>query len=259
MPSLREIQRAMRDHAFDHRGPEAAAAAIADVHAFSPAERLTIHRNATLLGLGAAMTALFPTVGRLVGAAFFDRMARDYLRARPPRDPRLARLGGDFPAFVGAYAPAAGLPYLADVARLEVARTHAFHAAEAEPLRPEALLAIPEDRLGELRLTPHPSLRFVASAWPVAAIWEANRPDVAEPPPIDLGRGGETVLVWRPDAEVRVRAVGSGVFAFLMALATDQPLATAWDGARAVDPAFQLVPELQALFLARCFHEARLP
>lgn len=257
MSSLRDLQRAMRDHAFDRGG--APVAAIADVHAFSPVERLGIHRNATLLGLGMALRASFPVILRLVGEAFFDRMARDFLIVTPPRDPRMSRLGLEFPAFVGGYPAAAALPYLSDVARLEVAWTHAYHAAEAEPLAPEALLAFPEDRLGEVVLAPLPSLRFVASAYPVAKIWRANQPDRAEPEAIGLDAGGEMAVVWRPADTVRVQAVGNGAFTFLMALATGQSLDTAWAGALALAPDFQLIPELQALLTARWFSEARLP
>lgn len=257
MSSLRDLQRAMRDHAFDRGGGARAARAIEDVHAFSPLERLGIHRNATLLGLGAAMRAAFPVCVRLVGEEFFDAMARGFLVAQPPKDPRLSRLGQDFPAFVGGYAPAHGLPYLADVARLEVAWTHAFHAADAAPLAPEALLGFPETRIGEVRLTPLPSLRFVASDYPAAAIWRANQAD--DPPPVDLGAGGEKAVVWRPGDAVRIRTVGAGAFTFLMALAMDEPLANAWAGASAVDPGFEIVSELQALLAARAFTEARLP
>lgn len=259
MSSLRDLQRAMRDHAFDRGGTPIATAAIADVHAFSPAERLGIHRNATLLGLGMALRASFPVTLRLVGEAFFDRMARDFLLAAPPRDPRMSRLGLEFPAFVGGYAAASALPYLSDVARLEVAWTHAYHAAEAVPLAPEALLAFPEDRLGEVVLTPLPSLRFVASAYPVATIWRANQPEHADPEAIRLDAGGEMAVVWRPDDTVRVQALGNGGFTFVMALATGQSLDTAWAGALALAPDFQLIPELQALLTARWFSEARLP
>lgn len=259
MPSLRELQKAMRDHAFDKGGTDAAASAVSDVHPIAPAERLNIHRNATLLGFGAAMSALFPVVTRLVGEDFFDYMARAFLKANPPEDPVLHRLGYAFPEFVQNFEPAASLPYLSDVARLEAAWTYAYHAADAQPINPESLLGFPEDQLGDVLLTPLPSTRFVTSSYPVSAIWEANLPDTGSSDEISLDDGGETILIYRPDTDVIVRPVSSGAFSFLMALSAHQNISAALDSALSIDPMFQFVEELRTLLLARCFQEARLP
>jgi hypothetical protein len=53
----------------------------------------------------------------------------------------------DFPDFIEQFEPASSVPYLADVARLEMLRVRAFHAADADPLTARsgrASLADPE-------------------------------------------------------------------------------------------------------------------
>lgn len=258
MRALREFQARLRDFAFDAGDRSALAGVLADCGGPSMAERLSIHRNTTLLGLSAALGDAFPVLRRLVGEAFFARLAQDYLRVHPPRRASLITIGGDLPGFLTGYAPVAALPYLADVARLEVAWTHAHHAADAEPLTPQALSALDSERLGELRLSLLPSHRLLASAYPVDAIWRSNQPD-AEDEDIRLDRGPVHLLVQRPAMAVEIRPVSRGAFSFLMALVARQPLAAAWDSALATDPAFNLAAVLGDLLAGRAFGGYSLP
>lgn len=258
MRRVREFQTRMRDFAFDSGGRGQLLSALADCGGPPTLERLSIHRNTTMLGLSAALGDAFPVVRRLVGEAFFERMAQDYLRAHPPRRASLLTIGGEFPGFLTGYAPVAELPYLTDVARLEIAWTHAYHAADAEPLHPQILATLDPERLGELCLTPLPSQRLLASAYPVDAIWRGNQPDAPDAE-IRLDSGPAHLLIHRPEMAVEIHPVSRGAFSFLMALAARQPLAAAWDSALATDPTFDLAGELAALLAARAFGGYSLP
>jgi hypothetical protein len=66
-----------------------------------------------------ALKDAFPAVHRIVGPEFFQAMARAYIVLEPPRSPILLDYGAGFPDFIGEFEPAAVLPYLADVARIE--------------------------------------------------------------------------------------------------------------------------------------------
>lgn len=157
------------------------------------ARRFAVYRNNVVHGLTQALVRRFPVVERLVGPAFFAAMARVFVAAHPPRTPVLLRYGDAFPGFLAGFPPVAHLPYLADVARLELARGAAYHAADAAPLDPEALrTAGPRTRL---RL--HPSLRLLRSDWPVVAIWAANQPGGSGSP---SDRGPQVALVARDPA-----------------------------------------------------------
>ncbi|MFA7290739.1 MAG: DNA-binding domain-containing protein, partial [Rhodocyclaceae bacterium] len=106
-----------------------------------PAQRFGIYRNNVMVSLIEALADTFPVVQTLVGEEFFRAMAREFVRVSPPVSPVLAYYGDEFPAFVEHFPPAASLPYLADVARLEYARVLAFHAADSVPLATETLMA----------------------------------------------------------------------------------------------------------------------
>ena len=99
-----------------------------------PARRFAVHRNNVVAGLVKALQTRFPVVQKIVGEEFFAAMARVFVMRKPPRTPILAMYGDEFAAFIAAFEPAGELAYLADVARLEAARTRAYHAADAMPI-----------------------------------------------------------------------------------------------------------------------------
>jgi hypothetical protein len=258
MRSLREVQKDMRDQALDRIDRTLLLSEIKDNMSFPPEERLQLYRNNTVLGLTDALSAAFPVVARLVGPPFFARLAGDFIRAHPPRQPAMLRYGSDFPTFLSGYDPAQSLPYLADVARLEAAWNHAYHAPEAVPLAPESLQSVVPDDLGRLTLALHPSLRFVASSYPVLDIWRANQDEASADQTVDLGSGAQRLIVYRPEAQVFIRPLGMGAFSFLMTLGIGQSLETAWESAFALDRDFDITAELSALLAGNIFIEARL-
>src|SRR5258706_8382675 len=130
-------------------------------------------------------------------------MARFHVRATPPTSPLLFEYGRDFPGFIERYEYARSMPWLADIARIERAWLDAYHAADMETLRPEALASIPPERLSDVIFVPHPATRIVCSEFPAVPIFVPNRcegpvdPIVAAVPP--AGR------VTPPGLEVGVR------------------------------------------------------
>ena len=110
--------------------------------------RFAVHRNNVTVSLVAALAARFPVVERLVGEEFFRAMARAYVKREPPRSPVLLHYGATFPGFIEEFEPARTLAYLGDVARLELARGRAYHAADATPVGTEAFAACRASSLG---------------------------------------------------------------------------------------------------------------
>jgi hypothetical protein len=226
--------------------PERAVPAATTSHTGErPVRRFAVYRNNVTVGLVDALKARFPAVERIVGAEFFAAMARLFVRAHPPSSPLLMTYGDNFADFIQRFPPAADLPYLADVARLEAARTRAYHAADATPLDPTRLRALPPPALAAVRVVLHPSAEIVRSPHPIVTIWAMNSGE-AELGPIEDWRG-EDALVLRPALEVEVRKLPAGGAAFLAALAAGQPLADAVDIAMQADAAFDLVTNLAGL------------
>lgn len=207
--------------------------------------RFSVYRNNVHASLVDVLAGRFPVSAKLVGEAFFRAMARIYVAKTPPDSAVLLRYGGGFADFVAGFPPAAPVPYLADVARLEWARHGAYHAADAEPLPQEALAAL-VPRAERLVLTLHPSLRLVRSDYPVVTIWELAARD-GEDEPVRLPAEGEDALVLRPALEVEVRRLPEGGAVFIQALQDGAQLPEAAVRASAVAPGFDLVASLAGL------------
>lgn len=176
------------------------------------ARRFDVHRNNVIASLADAVADTFPVVRALVGEAFFRALAVAFVRSHPPRGPVLHAYGDAFPAFVARFPPAAVLPYLADVARLEWARVEACHAADAQPL---TLAPSAGERIGELLPVLHPATRLVGSPHAIVSLWAAHQQDAA-PEHLDAGPA-ENALVVRPAHEVLVLRCDAGTAAFVRA------------------------------------------
>jgi hypothetical protein len=215
-------------------------------------KRFSVYRNNVVVGLTEALQAAFPAVCRIVGEAFFRAMARTYVVSEPPTSPILLDYGAGFPDFVAGFEPAASLPYLPDVAGIERAWTEAYHAREAVALEHTALAAIPSDRVADIRLALHPSLRVVRSQFPALTIWRMNVDD-GVPGSVDFGSGGEDVLVLRSAAEVEARLMPPGGAEFVTALANGQTAAEATRSAMGASALFDLSANFAALIGAGAF------
>lgn len=216
-----------------------------------PAERrFAVYRNNVVAGLGEALKAAFPVTRRIVGDEFFAAMARIHVVHEPPRSPVMLDYGVGFADFVGAFEPAASLPYLRDVARLERAWAEAYHAAETVPLEPAAFARIAPEHVPSIRLALHPSARVVRSSFPVVTIWQMNI-ETGVPTIVDIDAGGEDALIARPRAEVEVRVLPPGMAAFIAALAANAQIVRATEAALDDDARFDLSHALAILLDAR--------
>ena len=182
-----------------------------------PASRFAVYRNNVHSSLINALAAAHPVTLQLVGDEFFRAMAGLYVQACPPSSALMSEYGSTFAGFIQAFEPAASVPYLADVARLERLRVGAYHAADITPLDHQRIalqLRSPTD-LGRLRLQLHPSLATLASPYAVVAIWAAHQGGTSAT--FDPWHA-QAALVLRQGLEVKVFAIDSGTVAFIDSL-----------------------------------------
>ena len=187
-------------------------------------KRFAVYRNNVAVSLTEALETGFPVLRKLLGQDFFKAMAGVYLRAHPPSSPLMMHYGAEMPDFLAAFPPVAHLPYLPDVARLELALRESYHAADAPPVDPTTLqVAEPE----ALVLAFAPATRLVRSDFPVHGIWLANTTGGTP------GRGAEAALVTRPGFDPEVHHLSPAQGAVAAALMAGAPLGEA--AARAPD------------------------
>jgi hypothetical protein len=203
--------------------------------------RLHVYRNNLFASLGAALGAVYPVVARLVGEGFFRQLARGYVLGHPSLSGDLHDFGAQLPAYLHKQASLATLPYLADVAALEWACHEVYHEADEAAFDASALAGLPAEAQARLRLHLQLATRFVASPFPVLAIWRANQAAASDDvTPVSLDAAGVHLLVARCDFEVEFRVLGGGEDRFLRALAEGRTLPAALQAALASEAGFDL-------------------
>lgn len=224
------------------------ARALADGHAPLPPiranrlaapQRLQVYRNNTRITLVEALRSVYPAVQRLVGEGFFEAAAEEYVRLNPSSSGNVQDYGGAFPVFLRAYAPAASLPYLGEVAMLEWRRLQTALAPSHTPMDLAALAAVPEDMLPELRFHHQPAARALESPFPILSIWEFCQ-DADPEGEFDLDIGGECVLFSRPALDVTMRRLSRGEHVFLKTLCRGDTFAAACEAALVTEPSFDV-------------------
>lgn len=216
-------------------------------NASDPARRFAVYRNNVIVSLVEALADTFTVTQALVGETFFRAMARLFAYANPPTSRLLAFYGETFPDFIERFPPAAGVPYLADVARLEFLRVRAYHAADVAPIRTEEIAAVQgrEEDLPSLNLAIHPSIGVLDSTAAVVSLWAAHQGigDLATVVP-DIP---ETALILRNGLDVEVMQIPRAAGVFIQALKSGATLGGATASALTVDPCFDAAMPLALL------------
>ena len=188
--------------------------------------RYGVYRNNVTVSLRDALAEGFPSIVRLIGRDNFDHIARAYLRQTPPTSPLMMHYGADLPAFLKSVEQLAHLPYLADVAQIDVAMRQSYHAADSEAVDATALQALDEETLLRTRFEFAPSMRLLRSQWPIGAIWQYTM------------RGGEKptgtaqdVLILRAEFDPEPHVLGAGAADVLSALQNGTPFGEAVESA----------------------------
>ena len=214
-------------------------------------KRYNVYRNNVAISLIDALAAVYPAVQRITGVDFFRAMARSHIRATPPSSPLLFEYGRDFPAFIEKYEYASLMPWLADTARIERAWLDAYHAANAEPLAPAALAAVPREKLADLVFITHPATQIVRSRFSDVTIVAANR----STNPVDKIDASmpEDGLITRPDFDVVLRRLPPGGATFIESLMSRRSLGEAAASALETSSSFDIAANIAGMIDAGAF------
>lgn len=174
------------------------------------------------------LAAAFPMVRAMLGAEDFAQLARAVWREHPPMLGDMGEWGDALPTWIEARSDFSEWPWLADCARLELARHRCERAADAS-LEVASLTWLAEIDPALLTLELMPGTWAICSRWPLATIAQAHgdggdfdavRSALAE------GRG-EAVLVARQGWRAQVHRVDAATAQWTLDLLARTPLASA--------------------------------
>ncbi len=170
-------------------------------------ERMSVYADGYVARLSEALAETYEAVRHLLGAEAFTELARLYLEAHPSKSYNLNDVGKEMPSFIGTTRFAGELPFLPDLAALELSVASAFHAFDTAPFDASVLGGLTEEDWEKMRIAFHPSVRVVGSAWPVLDLWNARKTPIAEMS-VPLEGRPQNVLVYRREHQVYCEPIG---------------------------------------------------
>jgi|AACY02.18.fsa_nt_gi Uncharacterized protein conserved in bacteria (DUF2063). len=188
--------------------------------------RYGVYRNNVTVSLREALAEGFPSLVSLIGRENFDHVARAYLRQSPPTSPLMMQYGAGLPDFLETVEQLKHLPYLADVARIDVAMRQSYHAADSQGIDPAQLQGLDEDTLLATRFAFAPSMILLRSQWPAGSIWRFARHGGEKP-----SSTAEDVLILRAEFDPQPFILGPGAADVVTALQTGTAFGVAVEAA----------------------------
>ena len=226
------------------RGERVLPSATAVCPRYPVTSALGIYGNNYRGNLHNALTGAYPVIVQIVGADFFRRLAHKFIEHHPSRSGNLHDYGAEMPDFLSTFAPAQGLPYLADVATLEWACHLAYYAPDVAAFDLTRLQQIPAAQYASLVWRCHPSISVLNSSYPLVKIWHVHQPGSSDEFHIDLDSGGGMVLVSRSGVTVDVNPLPAAEEEWLQHIQAGAALGVATDAALAAYPDFDLAATL---------------
>lgn len=210
--------------------------------------QLSIYAEMFAARLRAVLAADYPALEAAIGPELFFCLASDYIASHPSRRGSVRHFGRRMPEFVAQHALSDRWPFLADLVRLELARGDMIDAADARPLRPADLAALPGQSWPDLVLSRVHASHLLQLDYPVHRLWLAINED--EPQRCDVRDPAPTYLVtWRHELTVYHRALERREFETLVALDGQTAFAGICEriaeGSNARDAALYLVERLR--------------
>ena len=170
-------------------------------------QRMAVYAEGYVSRLSEALAEVYETVRHLLGHDAFVELTELYLEQYPSRNYNLNNIGREFPVFVGGTRFTKELPFLPDLAVLELAVASSFHAFDTAPFDPAVLAELSEEDWEKMRVVFQPSVRVLGSEWPILDIWNARKTPLPEMN-VDLVNRPQNVLVYRREQEVYCEGIG---------------------------------------------------
>lgn len=226
-----------------------------------PLPRFNVYRNNVVVSLVQALRDSCPALVAEVGTETFDAWALRFVRTHPPEHPVLALYGHGLYGHSFAQALTPHLRpeqrWLADLARLDMARIQAFHAADAAPSDGTDLwpLTSEPERLAATRLHLLPGVAVVCSSGPVFDTWARHHGHAV---PCRAPQA-QSVLIAREAWDVAVIAIDHGSALWIQGLLQGLPLGHALAYAQEQDADVDLAQALALLIRQGCLSHITPP
>lgn len=187
-----------------------------------PRQRLAVYRSSSRRAREQALEAIYPVCRQVLGQRCFAGLVADYLGIDPASTADLNLYGGNLPAYfeteIRDRETLAGLPYLADLARLEWHWHAVYYAPDDRVYDAAGFAALAADgRAEQARFRLSAALRLLASEFPVHELWQRHQAG-GEPSEVAV-TDGDYLVIRRFGFRPTIEPIEPDVFGLLSALA----------------------------------------
>lgn len=170
MSSLVKIQREFSAHIFKKSQRQILNSTIhSDLEAL---ERLNIYRNNVLGNFESILSNIFVVTKKILGEKNFDVLVQKYCQKFPSKSGDLNDFGTEFPKFLKSHE----LPYLKDLAQLELLYHQAYFAAlNKQKIDLKKIKKIENTNLAKVTFTLEQSCVLFASKFAIFSIWQKEQ------------------------------------------------------------------------------------
>jgi Putative DNA-binding domain len=225
----------------------------------NPVARFTIYQSNVMHRLTAALASTYPVVCQLVDRGFFDYAADTYIRRTLPASSCLDEYGEEFPSFLETFPPAAEIPYLSDVARLEWHIGRVLRCPRHPAIPVQSLLQTLERCIrarvdaSNISFRFAPDVRFLSSLFAIDAIWKMHQ-EGASMDALTAGSAGANLQISGGD-RLCILNLSPPTWAFRSQLGRGGTLEAAFSAATSTCADFDCALEIAALLNDGCVIE----
>lgn len=166
-----------------------------------PIERLDVYARMYPLRMRDALATDYPVLKASLAPEAWSSLVDAYVQTHPSVHPNLNQLGRQLPRYIRSLHGLGNLPFLADLAELELAMTLAFDAEDSLPLDARALATLQPREWSGAVFIPAPAFQLRAFAYPVnaylQAVKEGARPLLPDAAPTFTAIYRKSWSVWR--------------------------------------------------------------
>jgi hypothetical protein len=205
-----------------------------------PIQRIGIYHGMYMMRMIEALAVDYAALAQFLGEHAFEHLVRDYVQQFPSRSYTFNRLGDSLPDYI-ASSTWKRKTFLRDLATLELAMTHVFDEAEAEPLPADAIASIAPEEVADARIIPIPALRLIALDYDANEAFQAFRDER----PMKPRRQKMWLAIHRRDYGVYRMPLAREAYVFLESLAARETIGSAIE---TFNRRFRRFPEQSELF-----------
>ena len=196
-------------------------AAIRPHPRLSAAQQMAIYTDGYRLRLSEVINNEYPTTRHWLGDDAYDALVAAYVETTPPSHYSLDTYPQGFASYVRAHSGDIGAN---NIATLEAAIAHVFHAPESTALDASTLQNITPDAFAAMRLTPRTASALLAFSYPVEEYLTRFRNGESPKRP---EAAASYLFVVRHPREVKRHTLGEAEYRVLLALSEGAPVGNA--------------------------------